>query len=71
MFKVLLLIIMYNTQTGEIAGIWQDNGKMPAFESMQQCEEVLKNEVPKAQLPPGFSVDARCIEPGAINGPVT
>lgn len=65
MFKVILLIVLFNTQSGEITGIWNEQGALPAFETVEQCEEVIKNEVPKAKLPDGLSVYAECIAPSA------
>lgn len=63
MLKVLLLIVLYNSSTGELQGVWEVQGQLPAFETLDQCEEVIKNEVPGFEVPKGFSLSARCIEP--------
>jgi hypothetical protein len=67
MFKVLLLIVLFNSSTGEIQGIWNQQGQLPAFESREACELVVSKEVPPmlADLPQGMTLSATCIEPGA------
>ncbi len=67
MFKVLLIIVLFNSSTGELQGIWNQQGQLPAFETMEQCEAVIAKEVPRAlaDLPKGMTISAQCIEPGA------
>jgi hypothetical protein len=61
--KVLLLILMYNTSTGEIVSVYQQNGKLPGFPSMQACQEAVKNDLPSLKAPVGYSLSAKCVEP--------
>jgi hypothetical protein len=57
---------MYNYSTGEIVSVYQQNGKLPGFETVQECEEVIKNDLHKLQTPAGYGVYAKCIEPSAV-----
>jgi len=68
MFKVLLLIVLFNSSTGELQGIWNQQGQLPAFATMEECEAVVAREVPRAlaDLPKGMTISAQCIEPGAV-----
>lgn len=67
MFKVLLLIVLFNSSTGEIQGIWNQQGQLPAFENIEACELVVQKEIPRLleNLPTGMTLSAQCIEPGA------
>lgn len=67
MLKVLLLIVLYNSATGELQGVWQQGGNLPSFETVEQCEDVVRKEVSKFQVPTGMSLKAQCIEPGVDN----
>lgn len=77
MFKVLLLIVLFNSSTGELQGIWNQQGNLPAFATMEECQAVVAKEVPRAlaDLPQGMTLSAQCIEPGADHksetGPTT
>jgi hypothetical protein len=63
MIKVLLLILMYNTSTGEVVSVYQQNGKLPGFPSMQTCLDAVKHDLHNLQAPTGYSLDAKCIQP--------
>lgn len=66
MFKVILLVVLFNTSTGELAGMWSENGKVPAFPTLEACEAVIEENMSAmlAAAPPGFTVSAQCIFPG-------
>lgn len=67
MIKVVLLIFLFNSSNGEVVSVWQQNGKLPGFESMAACMEVVKNEVPKLELPAGVGMYAKCISPSDLS----
>jgi hypothetical protein len=75
MMKVLLLIVLFNSQTGELQGAWHQGGLLPAFETMDDCQKVVREQVPTllGELPNGMTLVAQCIEPGAekASGPTT
>lgn len=64
MFKVILLILLFDPSTGEIKGIWSENGALPSFETVEQCEAVVEKDVLSIPLPNGLSIYAECIFPG-------
>lgn len=67
MIKVLLLIILYNSNTGELVSVYQQNNKLPGFPSLAACEAAVKNDVPNFQVPPGLSINVKCIDPSATS----
>lgn len=66
MLKVILLIVLFNSSTGELKGVWSDNGNLPSFETVEQCEAVIEKDLPQFTVPDGFSLSAKCIFPGEV-----
>lgn len=66
MLKVILLVVLFNTQSGELGGVWTENGKLPTVETLQQCEEIIAKHAGEflSAAPKGFTVSAQCIFPG-------
>ena len=60
MIKVVLLLLLYNTHSGEVL---QHYDPIPGYESMDQCKEVLAS-VLKESVPYGMSVRGYCLAPG-------
>lgn len=63
MIKVILLIVMYSTGTGEIVSVYQQGGALPGFPSMAACQEAVKKDLPNLKAPNGYGLYAKCVEP--------
>lgn len=63
MIKALLIILLYNTSTGEVVSVYEQNGMLPGFPSKAICEETIKQDLKLLKVPQGYALSATCVEP--------